>query len=287
MLYSIIWFEKNNHHRTLINQLVSSIIWFGIFWNTFIQIPTVLRYMLGPFPPFLCHVDIVFRNTFTMQGLLYLDAIIIVRYVFLFHLKNPTALKDGFWRLFLNIWTSGISLTTQIIYAFQEGKNPQNYFLCLGYYPTKLAGQTVKANTSMNYMLLFSFLAHVIAGIRIKLHRRKEHQKDLVQALTVETSPGNKNMMMNFTTNLISLLLLIVSSAGPAVVNKMEPIVLDNYPNYFWVYLIHHYSPQFVLGCTALIYYIKNPPLRKVIWLEMSGKWKNSSYLKTFINIFK
>ncbi len=93
MLFSIIWFERNNHHRTLINQLVSSIIWYAIIWNATLQFPTILRYLLGPFPPVLCYIDIIFRNSFTMQGLLYLTAIIIVRYVFLFHLKNPTALQ--------------------------------------------------------------------------------------------------------------------------------------------------------------------------------------------------
>lgn len=79
MLFSIIWFEKNDHHRTLINQLVSSIIWFAILWNITLQVPTVVRYLVGPFPYYLCFMDLVLRNVFTMLGLLLLDSIIIVR----------------------------------------------------------------------------------------------------------------------------------------------------------------------------------------------------------------
>ncbi len=31
--------------------------------------------------------------------------IMIVRYISVFHLKNPGAIKDDFWCLFLNLWT--------------------------------------------------------------------------------------------------------------------------------------------------------------------------------------
>ena len=198
-----------------------------------------------------------------------------LRYVFLFHLKNPTALQDDFWRLFLNVWTSGFSCCCQIVYAMMPGKNPQNVYLCLGEYPIKYEGMTVKVNTTINYLLLFSFLAHLIAGIRIKIYRNQEDQKDQVQALSVAAPVDNIHMLMNFTTNLISLLLLVVSSVGPAVINKMEPVSLDTYPNFLYVYAIHHYSPQCVLFFTALIYLAKNPPLRNFITIELVGKIKN------------
>ena len=280
LLFSIISFEKSNHHRTLINQLVSAIIWYGILWNMTVQLSTMLRYMMGPFPPWICFIDIVIRNVFVMQGLMYLDAIIIARYVFLFHVKNPTALQDDFWRLFLNCWTLGVGIINQVIYFLMPGKNPQNYYMCLGHYPTKYSGKIVKINSAINYLLLFSFAVHVIAGIRIKVHRHKEAQKDQVQAITASTSNDNINMMMNLTTNLVSLLLLVISSVGPSMVNKMEPLIIDTYPNFIWVYIIHHYCPQCVLAITALIYYIKNPPLCKYMWVELLARMDNSKHFK-------
>ena len=57
LLFGIIYFERNNHHRTLINQLISSIIWYGILWNGIVQVPRMLRYMLGPFPTWICCID--------------------------------------------------------------------------------------------------------------------------------------------------------------------------------------------------------------------------------------
>ena len=87
-------------------------------------------------------------------------------------------------------------------------------------------------------------------------------------------------MMMNFTTNLVSLLLLVISSVGPSMVNKMEPLIIDTYPNFIWVYIIHHYCPQCVLTITALIYYIKNPPLRKYMWVELLARMDSSKHFK-------
>ena len=67
MFFSIIWYERNNHHRTLINQLVSSIIWYAIIWNATLQFPTILRYLLGPFPPGVNFINII-RVAFTYEN---------------------------------------------------------------------------------------------------------------------------------------------------------------------------------------------------------------------------
>jgi hypothetical protein len=41
---------------------------------------------------------------------LYFDLIILSRYVYIFHLKNPAAFDDDFWALFLNLWVTFASL---------------------------------------------------------------------------------------------------------------------------------------------------------------------------------
>jgi hypothetical protein len=66
-VYGIIWFEENNHLRTLINQLVSSICWLVIVWNFVVQLPAVILYLYGPLGVLLCSLDLVVRNALTMQ----------------------------------------------------------------------------------------------------------------------------------------------------------------------------------------------------------------------------
>jgi hypothetical protein len=42
-----------------------------------------------------------------MQIFIFFNMAVIVRYLFIFHSKNPTAIQDDFWIVFLNLWASG------------------------------------------------------------------------------------------------------------------------------------------------------------------------------------
>ena len=67
---------------------------------------------LGPLPEFLCILDFITKNVIALKVFLFLTAVIIVRYIFTFHSKNPTAVQDDFWVMFLNLWIVGMFLLT-------------------------------------------------------------------------------------------------------------------------------------------------------------------------------
>ena len=47
------------------------------------------------------------KNVLVLKMILFIDFTIIVRYIFKFHAKNPTAVQDEFWALFLFMWALG------------------------------------------------------------------------------------------------------------------------------------------------------------------------------------
>jgi hypothetical protein len=63
----------------------------ALLWNILVQIPTILRYLIGPYTSWACYLDLILRNIFGMATLFFLDAIVIVKYIFTMHTKNPTA----------------------------------------------------------------------------------------------------------------------------------------------------------------------------------------------------
>ncbi len=94
LIYTVIVYDYNTHNRTLINHLLASLMACGMFWNLVMQPITFLRYIAGPVDSaLLCSLDTLLRNSICMHGLFLLDSMIIVRYIFMFHLKNPTALQ--------------------------------------------------------------------------------------------------------------------------------------------------------------------------------------------------
>jgi len=79
------------------------------------QVLTSVRYVTVPFPVLICQLDYLMKNIGVQKGLIFVDLIIISRYFFTFHSKNPTAIQEDFWIMFLNLWAVGIKNTNAFI----------------------------------------------------------------------------------------------------------------------------------------------------------------------------
>ncbi len=69
---------------------------------------------------------------------LFYDAITLSRYIFIFWLKNPTAVEDSFWSLFINIWIvtgctifAAVNLFTSTLAAGLNQVNTQDFLISL------------------------------------------------------------------------------------------------------------------------------------------------------------
>ena len=65
---------------------------------------THIRYFYGPFPLYLCQLDYLLKNILVNKLIIFFNFGIIVRYIFVFHSKNPTAYQDDFWSFILKLW---------------------------------------------------------------------------------------------------------------------------------------------------------------------------------------
>jgi len=99
IFYSIIWYERygTDNKRTIVNKFVSGICWTGICWNLTVQVIIIIRFWLGPFNYYACFWYILSRRTLTTVGVMLMNAITIIRYIFIFWLKNPAIFNDDFW----------------------------------------------------------------------------------------------------------------------------------------------------------------------------------------------
>ena len=104
--WGIIWFERfgSDLKRIFINQIVVSISWSSIAWLSMIQTSDILLYFYRPLPDLYCLFNLVLRNALMIQAILFFDAIIIVRYIFIFWMKDPANFAEDFWYCFVNLW---------------------------------------------------------------------------------------------------------------------------------------------------------------------------------------
>ena len=68
---------------------------------------THTRYIIGPFPFVFCQLELLVKQILLTKLIVFFYFGIVVRYIFIFHAKNPTAYQDDFWSFFLNAWAYG------------------------------------------------------------------------------------------------------------------------------------------------------------------------------------
>ena len=131
IMYLIILYEQDNPYRILLNQLVTSIAYLGITYNLSVHLIHIVLYAWGPLHPSICYLSLILQGTFTFQLCLLMNAVMIVRYLFTFHIKNPTAVQHDFWVMFITSWAFILAFLVQTIFAFWPGKNPVHFMYVL------------------------------------------------------------------------------------------------------------------------------------------------------------
>ena len=272
-MLSIIDFERVHHNRTLINQLVSGLMWAGVVWNLVMQPLTFIRYLVGFIDSqIICGLDAILRNSISMFGILLFDWIIIVRYLFLFYLKNPTALQDDFWKLFICLWNVGLCSISQFVYIFSPGKNPMNFYMCVGQYPIEYQNLPVKLNLSLLFISIFSLLIHLVAGI---WNMYNDHWK---KSQLTNSDNTNNTSLFTHTSNIFgTIAMFLFAFINPVLINQMEPSKLDLYPNYLLLYFLHHYNTQLTLAIVTGAFLYKSCGMRSKVWKD----------LKNILNFFR
>ena len=264
LMYSIVRFERNHHNRTLINQLMASTFWTAIIWNLTVQPLTSYRFMFGPVQSeYICRINSILRNALPMHGLILLGAIMVVKYAFLFHTKNPTAIQDDFWNLFLNIWIFGFTSVSQIIYILSPGQTALNFFICVGKRPTSDELSFPKKNYPVVVVVVVTTLIYLFVGVR-NLHYKywvSSKTKTASVRISILNISLNTQSLVNFTTHGVIIFLLSTCFLVLIKVNAMNFETLNSYPNYIWFYILHLYSPNSTIAATVIVYFIKSKSL--------------------------
>ena len=137
LFYGIIWYERfgSDNKRTLMNKLFSSQCWCTIHYLCMCQMADIVRFIVGPYPEFICFMLTIVKNAIKAQILLFIDATLLVQYLFIFWLKNPAGVNDDFWSCFITIWIRGFSLIFYLTKLTIDTKKPIVYYICSNILP--------------------------------------------------------------------------------------------------------------------------------------------------------
>jgi hypothetical protein len=255
-----------------VNQTISSVCWSIVIWIVFVQIPEMIRYISNPFSSTFCFVHLLLKNALVMQATLLFDAAIIVRYLFIFWLKDPFHFQDDFWYLYVNLWILSFSLATQFIYLFLPGCQPLNYSICTGQHqPPCNASIPPKPNYSTLILHLFSISTHIFVTVRLQLHKRKQNQ--------MQTTIEMQNLT-DYKTAISNVIIMLVLVLFLVLFNKVQPEKANIFPYYLIVYGCHMFVPFLGIFSICLMYYMRQPKLRRTIYRELVD-WIRPSHNET------
>jgi len=281
LVYCIIWFEKfgSDNKRTLLNKLVSSLCLTCFEWFLIVQMLDMIRYCFGPLPPILCLLELNLKFAIFTQQMLFMDGIIIARYIFIFRLKNPAAFNDDFWNLFINIWIVSYSFISQIVASQMPGRNSVYYYICSGKNP--LADQHIPAKVGVQQqgLSLLTILIHFVVLIKIRLYKKKtapvEKSSNFPKKLTIFRSI-EIDSLSDLTTCICTVVVCSVAVILTWKANQLRIQDFNCFPNYLYEYFLRMAWPNMFGLTMVFLYFYRNPKLRSTVQLEIRNYFRDN-----------
>ena len=294
LMSGIVWYERHGNHRcrTAINQLFSTLVWIVISYIILVYIPEGIRYLQGPLNASFCDFHNFMKNFLPNCFLLTLDCIILIRHIFIFKLSNFAVVNDDLIVRFLNLSIILVSFWLSLMKRMSQEGMPLNYHMCTGSKPNDSQKSGSKTDTSGNFnttviLVCFSFLLHAFILTKIFLYERKmektlrginlgtlqdrssssppEQKVAWSTENTIDRFPNLSKSMIDFTTQLLCLLLLV----GVAIVNTVKNATkleeLNETQNHWYAYSQQAGFAIAIIGI-PLVYYGRKKYISSTIW---------------------
>ena len=229
------------------------------------------RFIYGPLPASACVWLYILRIAIIIQGFLFLNAIIITRYMLIFWLQNPAAFQDKFWILFINVWAKVISFLLPIIRTYVPGNQLLEYYICTGQDPSEILHLPSFAR---GFMDILSVILHIVLYTRIAIYKRKklyyvgpETRHSFFKNETITDLEASS--LLNFSTNifLVVVIALGVVLASFGIFKTCQDF--KKFPNYVTLYYLYLCAPCFVGLIAVGLFYYHYKHLRDTMFREL------------------
>ena len=196
------------------------------------------RIFIGPLPHFFCFFKTIIRSCFVTQLFLYIDAISVIKYIFIFWLKNPAAFRDEFWIIFINAWIKGFGFIYNFVWFFKAEHQIINFYICTGKDPTE---DLKKPLIIYNTVEISSIVLQILVSLRIKFYK--------FQTMNEQERSSFKNSFLFDVSKQSLATLSTMSLTRNRQVTRCSPLTSWNE---CWARLLNSAPPQALSGLRQL-----------------------------------
>jgi len=199
------------------------------------------------------------------QCFLYFDAISIIKYLFIFWLKNPAAFQDEFWIIFINTWIKGFSFIFNFIWFYTAEHQIINYYICTGKDPTEDLKKPLNIYSTIE---ISSILLHIVVSLRIKLYKfstmNEQERTNFKSSFLFDVS---KQSLATLSTNFLNVLAIVLALRIPAKLSQMKAEDMVHHQDLIlFTYLV---LPALLGYFVTSVFYIRHQKLRTSVWNEL------------------
>lgn len=199
------------------------------------------------------------------QFFILLNAVMVVRYVFTFHLKNPVATEHDFWVIFITIWSFGYGLITFFVYASLPGRNPSTNYICLGKVSRHLMNIAPKTHYPIYLLFLSSVMINPVCGLRLIFFNWSNPISEEGTTMQQRIQKA-KNHIVCVSLNLVFALMYTVMTIPNLMVAYINLEKISTFPHFFLIYYFHLCVEPLYIFLTITMLLIKNNSLRSFVY---------------------
>jgi hypothetical protein len=269
LMWGVIWFDKygSDQKRTLIDRLTSSMATVAMELTYVIQMTELIRFTSGPMPKVFCFFKTIARATFQDEILLFMNAMAISKYLFIFHLKNPFAFQDEFWCFFINTWVRAASWLINIVKCLSAERQSINYYICTGEDPTKDFKKPAKTTGIIG---ILSVLIHIFVFIKIQIYKMSNPNFGANNGSFINDKylADLKTQAVEFiSVNVINTLVLGLFLISVSYLSRLEPEKLCQHATFLYVHYLIALSGT--LTVFYIMHYVHYKQLRNFVFCEI------------------
>lgn len=244
-------------------------------WHVLVQpFYNMIYEVLFPMHEAYCYLFYIVTLATCMHEMILSNAIVVVRYIFIFHLKNPTAVQDDFWNIFINVWAFLFVYACQIVFFMIPQRDTNLFYKCIGKIPVDQMYKKHGGNLPIIIMVLVSIIIHLAFYILKKVLKYYDNKKwQHLNSLKSQSFPRamKQESILSTLALIVGLFTVATSLFVLHLADDVDPMLIDKYPYTLYGLFITNVVPGLQVLSVCFLLLGRKANLRREVFTGISS----------------
>ena len=193
-------------------------------------------------------------------------AMYITKYIFVLHLKNPSAVTEDFWSIFVDLLIHSLAGIFSFVIFYHDQRKPVNFYACADLDMTPVV-HLPRRSYGMAEVASLALIVYV--QIRILFFKAKA-----VKSHQTSYSISKQKSLVSFSSTVIPIITLGFVALYTVKINSLSHTDVNEYPNSLYMQIFQLLVPNITALISSMTYYFEHKALRRAIFEIFREKFK-------------